>query len=184
MIDAEREERAARIAAGREAVEQADAALSIRADRYRGSLRFASVRGAMQWYLRARLKAASVPTAAPRTTRFHTGFDRMGRSQWGEARVSVDSSGGVGRGDTLALLFTIHRIVEQVAGLDDGRWRAYSLVHVEGMEAGRDKRGGRQLLTQAEAAKKLNASQASISRWIGWVEMQMRGPLKEAGVLV
>ena len=171
-------------------LERATVALQHRAERYQEQHRFASVRGVMAWYLRARMGAASVPTAAPRTTRYHTGFDRLGRSQWGDARVSVDSSGGEGRDSTMALLFTIHAIVRVVADSGDGRWRAYSLVHVDGDSDGagcpkrETKRKGRVLLTQQEAGVKMGMSQASVSRAIGWVESQMREPLKAAGVLV
>lgn len=157
---------------------RAEDARTHRQERYRSPLTFGTVKGALAFYSRQRLASSSAPTVTPRTTRRHTGFDCKGRSRWEDVRVSVDGSRGATREDVLAVLVTIHDAIRQVAAEDPGHWRAVDLTQIRG-----DPETGR-LLTQKEAARKLNADQSTVSRWIGRMERGLLAPLKSAGVVV
>ena len=166
-----------------EVLARAECAINVRRERYAQPLVFGSVGGCLRWYVRERNAATSVRSVAPRTTRHHIGFDCKGRSRFEEARIAVDGSRGVGHDEVLAVLVTIGMELAKVRELEPGRFRALELTLIVGDPEGASKRRGRLLLTQAEAARRLNVSQGTISNWIGWCEIKLRGPLRAAGVM-
>ena len=106
------------------------------------------------------------------------------------ARVGIPSTQGLTAEDVRAALIDIHTAIERLEARKPGRVRALKLTVTEGdpetahSRRGPNGEGGRILLTQQEAAHRLNVTQACVSQWVSWCEAELRPVFVSAGLIV
>ena len=130
--------------------------------RPRDPLTFGTVRGAIAWYARQGARLGHPHGLHPRTSRGPDGRHHL---------VQVDGGRGGRLDDVLATLLTLHAAIERVrCATQPQHYRAWHLVRVEGQQ-------------QNHAAEAVGASEASVSRWVGRIDADLRPALAEAGMM-
>jgi len=171
-------------------LERAETAINERNARHPSPLTFGTPRGVLRWYSRTRGPAGAARAVSLHTTRRVVGFDRRGHVKTEAVRVNVSGSQGLTVDDVRAALIDVSTAIERLKVRQPGRVRALELTVTHGEPQTAHKRpgpngeGGRILLKQEEAARRLNVTQACISQWVGWCERELRPAFVDAGLIV
>ena len=130
--------------------------------RPRGRGEFASVRGLLNWYARARAKAGNAGGMNPRTATATDGSQHL---------VRVDGGRRGDYADSMAAMITVDRAIVRIRATElPQHFRAWWLVRIEDRP-------------QNETAKAVGASEASVSRWVHRIDGALAPTLREAGML-